>query len=244
MNMIGRRASACLLIGFANSIAWNTTPAVTCAQEPASRTAAEQVEATNYLKLLEAEWRSRVASSVKVKNAGLGDKFGLEVQELEIILAKPLEDKANRKRLTESLTHTDSDFSEIVMIALVDMLTMDGDRAGLVDLLSKRCPRRIFAGNDIEYWVVIQTPKIPDGFLILCDAFTASRTPQAKTDLAQAVRRSLMALGITATDDKKMVEMGRKWYLEHKTGYSPNLDYDADIFDRRAIFVRNTDRKK
>jgi hypothetical protein len=105
-------------------------------------------------------------------------------------------------------------------------LAKHGYRAELVQVLAARCPSRISTHTDIEFFLILQdTRTLSDPILILCEAYDQSRSAAAKRHIAAALTRGFQALIPLPSDEEKIVQECRTWYVKHRNEIDVNLDY-------------------
>jgi hypothetical protein len=214
------------------------------AQETTPKRIVNRLDAVRTLDEVEKEWRQRITTSEEVKRADSRSIWAAKNRILISILRERFKSNDAKREVARIVAEANaSEFVDDTFNALIYILTFDGDRAGLVDLLSQQCLPRI-AYSDVEYWLVVQTPpKIADGFLILCDAFEASHSAIAKKEIAAALRRSLDGLNVQSNDDDKMVQLSRRWYLAHRHEYTPDLQYDTSQRHQNVLFVKKNNAR-
>ncbi len=209
----------------------------------------------NGLKSLELEWNAIARNSQLVKKAsGSRDKRDAQFDEFQLLLEKRCRDAKAKLKIIEWVSSDDpGEFAATVRAALLFALLRNGDRTGLVDMFSRRGYRYLSQDGIIELGLA-SSSKVPDPFLILCDAFDASVNPSAKKELADALRRALEPLGVNAADDRQMATESRRWYMEHKAQYVVNSSYegweplmmrDGKLLNTaQALFITKEEAKK
>jgi hypothetical protein len=126
--------------------------------------------------------------------------------------------------------------------AIADILLSSCDRDTFVVLLSIRCPADVGYGNMIEYYVARPRTGIKDSDLILFDAFTMSRSPEARHEIAAALRRGFAGLGVKGKDDADFVANALKWYNVNRARVKLNdryLDNFGTLVGRPDDYLRN-----
>jgi hypothetical protein len=185
-------------------------------------------DALTYLNNLQVDWDARVNSSPRVRQApDDSSRSTYAHQELALLLMEQCRTAQARQRIVEVLRFDQLPaLADEVAFDMAWILAHGRDRENLVSLLSVRCPP-IAGRRNIESLMVEQS-RIPDGLLVLCDAFDASSVASVRTELARALRRALSPLGIDDPDDQNMVRASRQWFMPHKDKVKPNLEYEPD----------------
>lgn len=140
-----------------------------------------------------------------------------------------------------------SEFANAVLAYMEETLIDAGDRESLVRLLSTRCQLRIMGYADIEFYLVIRGEKLKDPLLVLGEAFSKCKVPEVRHDLAGAVRRGFIGLGIRGKDDTEYVKNAMQWYEKEKGHLTVNPRYafntelfPADTYDEMPeLYERN-----
>ena len=225
-------------------------PRAVLAQDVSRPTDTKPANASTLLEEIESEWQRRVANSEQVNRADSKSVLGAKIRVLMSILNERFADSASRRNFGRVVAQTKgSEFVLSALNAMLEIAAYEGDRAALVELLSQQCSRMVFY-TDIEFFIAFQTkPQIADGFLILCDAFDASQSPAAKKEIAAALRRALAGLNVKSEDDRKMVQLSRRWYLDHKNDYAVDPYYESGPRSSNMLFRKkgtnpNTDGAK
>lgn len=100
-----------------------------------------------------------------------------------------------------------------------------GDREGLVEILSKRCPSLVYPPLSVEYYLASWGWKLRDPMLIFSEAYERSRVPKTRHELATAVRRSFAGMGIREKDDAEFIRKAMQWYKKEKGRLIFNTHY-------------------
>lgn len=112
--------------------------------------------------------------------------------------------------------------------SLIFYFLKQGDPENLTRLLSVNCPvDRMGLGESIESAVAMWPETATKGkeILVLCDAWSVSKSPENRRRLIVALRRGFQPMGITADDDAEFVAKVRKWKAEQRDSLVPNEDY-------------------
>jgi hypothetical protein len=117
------------------------------------------------------------------------------------------------------------EFARALIAEMIITFLKAGDRESLVTLLSTRCPREVYLHTEIEYYIVREGQKLSDPILILAEAYAKSRVPQARRELAAAVRRGFDKLGIVGKEDDAFVKNAMDFYKQNKDQLYFNSDY-------------------
>jgi hypothetical protein len=127
--------------------------------------------------------------------------------------------------------------------ALVDIFSRAGDRAELVEMLSRDFPHRIYY-CDVECWLaVLARNTLPNGIEILFDAFDRSRDAKVREEIAASLGRAFRANGLDFGKNKKTVDACRSWYANNKDRIEPNIRYcdnimhGPDAYANMGLFV-------
>lgn len=129
----------------------------------------------------------------------------------------------------------DTEFHYAAVQSLIATFTRSGARIPLMQLLAKYCPRKEYS-SDVEFWLAYQTQKtMKDGVAVLWEAYGISNCPRAKKELAEALRRGLLAMGLKSSNDDEIVKLCRQWHSVHRTHWIPNLDYADNCMHPREI---------
>ena len=129
---------------------------------------------------------------------------------------------------------SDDGFRCMAIQALVATFTESGARLPLVEVLANWCPRKVFA-SDVEFWLAYQTRNtMKDGVAVLWEAYERSHDAGAKKEIADALRRGFLALGVVDSHDDGVVTKSRAWYEVHRIDWSPNLRYGDNTMHPRG----------
>jgi hypothetical protein len=118
-----------------------------------------------------------------------------------------------------------SQFACDVLAHIVTALAELEDRETLVELLSKRCPSHVGLDVTIEFYLADCANRVKDPIFILGEAYTASKVPEVRHDLAAAVRRGFADLGIRAKEDPDFVAKAMLWYTRERDHLIVNRRY-------------------
>lgn len=157
--------------------------------------------------------------------------YDLMVENLVGLVRKELskEDLHELAISTETMPVSANDlngFAQSLLQALVITFADDGDRGGLVKLLSRRCPHRVLMSYDIEFYLQHYTgKKIEDPILILNDAYERCKVTETRHEIAQAFHRAFRGSGIQGNDDNEIIRNATQWYKENKKQLTTNDDY-------------------
>jgi hypothetical protein len=142
-----------------------------------------------------------------------------------------------------------NEFTNAVLAFMERTFIDSGDRDNLVKLLSTRCQLRIWAYDDIEFYLAIEGRKLTDPILVLGEAFTKCQVPEVRHDIAGAVRRGFVGLGIRGKDDGEFVSNAMQWYEKEKDHLTVNGDYwkntmlmPAEVYDVRPEYYENVEK--
>jgi hypothetical protein len=97
-----------------------------------------------------------------------------------------------------------------------------GDREGLVTLLSNRFVEYIGPELSTARYL-LRCPKraLKDPILVLGEAYSRSKAPEVRLQIAQVVRRGFDGDGIAAKDDAEFVANAMQWYQMNKSHLTP-----------------------
>lgn len=138
-------------------------------------------------------------------------------------------------------------FAEFLLVTLMFAFLKSADRDGLVTLLSTRCPhlvRCIGGPLHVEYCLVTAGNRLQHPILVLGEAYAKCRVPEVRQELAAAVRRGFIGLGVQGKDDAELVRNAMKWYVEKKDRVKVNSFYSwnsahfppHDCYERNPLF--------
>jgi hypothetical protein len=138
-----------------------------------------------------------------------------------------------------------------VIEALVDIFSRAGERAELVEMLSRDFPRRMYY-SDVEFWLAFKARKtLPDGIEVLFDAFDRSKDAEVREKIAGSVGRAFRANGLDFGKNKTTVDACRSWYAKNKGKIEPSIGYGDNImhgqrnYAKRGLFVSSsTDQRE
>lgn len=133
----------------------------------------------------------------------------------------------------------------MVVQGLVDIFGKAGERAELVEMLSRDFPDRMYY-SDVEFWLAFKARHtLPDGIEVLFDAFDRSKDPKVREKIAASLGRAFRANGLDFGKDKKTVDACRSWYAKNKGKIEPSIKYgdnrmhSQDVYARKGLFVSN-----
>ncbi len=161
--------------------------------------------------------------------------------------------RAARRELAEAVALLgDEGFGYFALQEVICQLTYKGERELLVSLLSRRCPQRMHSLElDVLVLVLVQPDCLPDGTLVLCDAYERSRGDAAKKTIYFALERAFRFLHIKSTSDDDYVVQIRQWYRENRADYERSLGYlyhlrgpKFDFETDGALVVKGTNRRR
>jgi hypothetical protein len=136
------------------------------------------------------------------------------------------------------------------LLAYMERTFIDsGDRDSLVKLLSTRCQLRIWVHEDIEFYLASRGEKLKDPILVLGEALSKCRAPEVRHDIAGAVRRGFVGLGIRGNEDAEYVTNAMRWYENEKGHLTVNSMYwrntaklPAEVFDEMPEFYEKCEK--
>ena len=170
----------------------------------------------------------------------LGKEYPLKKLEL---LIKILEQtpaprlKAERERIRKDPTDYEqmAEYDRYLLQALFVISANAKDRAGLVELLSAKCPRFI-ANSAIE--LEVASLQIPQPLLILFDSYSKASDGE-RAQLLGVLRHAFKALSKEYPDDHGFISASKAWYLENESKIVPNPYYHpfVDFTEQRDLFV-------
>lgn len=118
----------------------------------------------------------------------------------------------------EPFTRDLTEFMARTLIAL-------GNRESVVSLLSVRCPGEVGAYEHIEFCLAGRGNRLKDPILVLGEAYSKSRVPENRHQLAAAVRRAFGGLQIPGRNDAEFVQNAMQWYQKEKDHLEVNMEY-------------------
>jgi hypothetical protein len=116
-------------------------------------------------------------------------------------------------------------FANDLVAFMVRAFARSGDRQGLVELLSKRCPSRLDARETIEYHLAFRGWRLTDPILVLSEAYAKSEVRGTRRSLANCLRRAFAGHGIRGRDDADFVSRATRWYQNEKNHLTVNAEY-------------------
>jgi hypothetical protein len=118
-----------------------------------------------------------------------------------------------------------SDFVIKVVQYMVEVFVTSGDRASLLELLSKRCPECAGPYELIEFYLARNADKLKDPLLVLGDAYAECKVPEVRRRIARAFRRGFTTAGVRGKDDGEFVNNALQWYKKEKDHIVVNPQY-------------------
>jgi hypothetical protein len=183
-------------------------------------------ESTPLLKAIESDWR-RQQADIELERNGK-DRYAQATE----LLRRTIQDRIGddkmltRRLIDEILVEEDEGFPAAVLQEMIVTHCRQNDRDALVSLFAQHCPKRMYLDGSIEeYLVIVFHEQLPDGLLVLCDAFDRSKSDRVRRQLAEALRRGLTAVGVDADDDEEFVAASREWYERNRSAYDFNWEY-------------------
>jgi hypothetical protein len=154
------------------------------------------------------------------------------------------------------------DFMGTAPAGFATLFANRGDRASLVTVLSRRCPEK-FLKLPVEVWLAPQQfdevslrqdnlPRrpygkivgLPNGILVLCDAFDQSTDKEVRLVISKALRNAFDPHLTAPADDSRTANVCREWFSRHHTEFyvnvenwhpgSSGLNPSLQLFRRRA----------
>jgi hypothetical protein len=144
-------------------------------------------------------------------------------------------------------------YQYLIRDALFDMFRWNGDRDGLVTLLSTSCFREEGFKNDLEFLIAVND-KLTDPIQVLGDAYAKAKSPETRRNIAAAVRRAFGGQGVTGRDDGELVKNAMEWYRKNREDlivdpvYAANFDLSRmlgqEIYAKNPLFIRKPKTEK
>lgn len=127
------------------------------------------------------------------------------------------------------------EYDRYLLQSLVLISANAKDRAGLVYILSAKCPRFI-ANSPIE--LEVASLEIAQSFLILFDSYDRATDSEQRYLLA-ILRHAFKEFSPKYPDDREFVAASKAWYLENESQIKPNPYYHpfVDFAEQRDLFV-------
>jgi hypothetical protein len=126
----------------------------------------------------------------------------------------------------------------MVVQGLVDIFSRAGDRAELVELLSRDFPERMYHG-DVEFWLAFKCRQtVPNAIEVLFDAFDRSKDPKVQEKIAASLGRAFRANGLDFGKNKTTVDACRSWYAKNKREIEPNINYGDNVMHDQDVYAR------
>ena len=164
-----------------------------------------------------------------------GRKLDVLIKLLEQTPAPQL--NAERERIRRDPTDYEQmeEYDRYLLQSLFLISANAKDRAGLIYLLSAKCPRFI-ANSPIE--LEVASLEIPQPFLVLCDSYEKA-TGGERAYLLEVLRHGFKALSKKFPDDHSFIDASRAWYVENESQIMPNPYYHpfVDFTEQRDLFV-------
>jgi hypothetical protein len=141
-------------------------------------------------------------------------------------------------------------FDAALLNTLIVVMAERRERSRIVDLIAQKCPERISPDNPIEFFFASQAANLPDGVLILCDAYEKSKTKSAQANLIRALEHGFSVLakqyapGASDTADAAFVVQVRSWYLKNRNDIELNVRYGIELATpRKDLFILKSEPK-
>ena len=196
---------------------------------------------------IQKEWESLLDTANKTPGQEAVEKYGGKNEKLDDMLEGILRKHLSKQDLchlaatcgTLPVRAKDrSEFANAVLAYMERTFIDPGDRDNLVKLLSTRCQLRICGYDDIEFYLALRGRRLKDPILVLGEAFSKCKVPDVRHDIAGAVRRGFVGLGIHGKDDAEFVNNAMQWYEKEKGHLTVNQMYwrntmglPADTYD-------------
>jgi len=181
---------------------------------------------------IEAEWRSLRGAYTKDRPSRGDDvpgRYMKYVGSVERLFQTRFSPRRLRELAASSkmpiLADDEGGFANDLLAFMVKAFVQTGDREGLLELLSKRCPSRIDGPETLEYCLTYRGWRLKDPMLVLGEAYARSRVPETRHALAASVRRGFAGLGIRGKDDREFVGNAMRWYEKEKGHLVVNAKY-------------------
>jgi hypothetical protein len=193
------------------------------------------------MRKIQNEWESLMDTANKTHGKEGVEKYGLKNEKLDNMLLRILEsnlsydDLRTLTAMCETLpvrAKDRNDFTNAVLAYMEKTFILSGDRDNLVKLLSTRCQLEVVLYVDIEFYLVLHGKKLKDPILVLGEAFSKSKVPEVRHDIAGAVRRGFAGHGIRGKDDAEYVANAMQWYEKEKNHLIVN-----EVYSRNAMFM-------
>lgn len=177
---------------------------------------------------VEAIWDQRTAA---LTSANAKQRFADEGQAFLKVLGEC--SQAERDELLEVAAaapggNDKNGFPRVTISGLIIFYAAAADRASLVQVLAKAAPQKV-ALRDMEDFVVLASPKIPDSVTMLFDAFDSSKSADARSAIADGLRRGFAFAGPLPEEDAALVAWARTWYDEHRATHVPDREYSQNF---------------
>jgi hypothetical protein len=155
-----------------------------------------------------------------------------------------------RALAADLLQRPDKGLVRRVTCDLISLFAESGDNRSLAAFLAKRCPDHVAIDLSIEaLLVIVYDEQLADGVLVLCEAFDLADDQNVRANIATALRRGFKFAKIDAKDDKAFVCEVRRWYLQNRGKYVPNLDYFRQFenefsYDREGLLISSEENER
>lgn len=204
-----------------------------CAQERAGQPGTPLAWDSPRMVEIKREWQSLVdayeRTPEKIPGETGKDKVGALGEMTARLFRKRLSDQDLRQLAASSSMLSGEGanrrFEDEMVLFMVRFFTELGDRDSLVKLLSARCPSRMGPNYTLEFYLASQGTRLKDPILVLGEAYSKSIVPQARHDLAAAVHRGFVGLGIRGKDDAEYVANAMQWYQQEKDHLIVNSEF-------------------
>jgi hypothetical protein len=215
-------------------------------EEPHRKT--EGKGAIDLVKDVDAEWSARCKKLGPLNPKLALGRWGIELR--AVIGERVAKDRMHDYMLAVTAGGPSAELTgyhrSAVVQALVDIFSQAGQRAELVEMLSRDFPDRMYY-SDVEFWLAFKARKtLPDGIEVLFDAFERSRDPSVREKIAASLGRAFRANGLDCGKGKRTVDACRSWYAKNKGKIEPSIKYGdnvmhpKDVYARNGLFVSNT----
>ncbi len=130
--------------------------------------------------------------------------------------------------------------------AAITLFAMDGKRQPLTQLLSSNCPEWLDNATTTEFALVaVGEDTLPDGILVLCDAFDEATNEKPQKQIVKLLRRAFLSHVAPTECDSKFVKECRWWYVDHKRRLVVNDEYRLDRRDNSSpLFLLDATKKE
>jgi UDP-2,3-diacylglucosamine pyrophosphatase LpxH len=194
-----------------------------------------EINISNYSQLMDYfDKQKDIINKNDIKN-----RYGAGLEFLEKIISKLTEH--NRQKILDEIYAQKIDKSIYAIQAFILYYSKMNNRVTVMDILSHKCPERIYISTDIEFFLINNT-NFEYPFLMLIQAYKESKNAENKENIAKIIRRSLMAMNIKGENDFSLIDNAEKWYETNKNKLSPNPKYvynspDKIVFHSIPLFI-------